>query len=368
MFSKTGAIALFILALWAGLLPANEPALLPQQGLLLLRNGHVMQGGITRAGDFYVLTLGTTGEVRLPASDVETQCVDLEDAYNYQVATMGRKTADAHLRLAEWCLRNNMRGKAAEQLLNTLALDAKHPGIDNFQRRLDAAENATVSHPVGTSGPAETVGAEQLDKILQELPKGSLERFSGVVQPILLNRCAANGCHGPAAKSEFRLLRPPAGQVMTKRFTQRNLYAVLKYIDRDAPENSRLLMLPQERHGSTLAPVFDKRNMTQFDDLARWANASFAKAPVAVPSTIAEKEPLLSQARDAGGLASGNTPKRIAPMNTGVQDSVPAGKPTEASKPRESLRPREENPAAPGSAFVPRDPFDPEIFNRLHPR
>ena len=88
--------------------------------------------------------------------------------------------------------------------------------------------------------------------------KGSVEKFGAIVQPILLNRCAANQCHGPNAKSEFRLLRPPPGQIVSRRFTQRNLYAALQYVDRANPEASPLVVLPQQRHGNSLSAVFDK--------------------------------------------------------------------------------------------------------------
>ena len=87
MFSRFGAIALS-LALLGTPLVGDEPSLAPRAAALLLRNGHVIQGNITRAGDFYVLTMGKTGEIRLPAADVESLCVDLEDAYRYQAAML----------------------------------------------------------------------------------------------------------------------------------------------------------------------------------------------------------------------------------------------------------------------------------------
>src|SRR5678815_663763 len=104
MFYRFGLAALFAV-LSAAPLCGDEPSLAPREGVLLLKNRHVMQGGITKAGDFFVLTLGKTGEVRLPAADVETQCVDLDDAYRYQAALLSGKKAESHVALAEWCLR-----------------------------------------------------------------------------------------------------------------------------------------------------------------------------------------------------------------------------------------------------------------------
>ncbi|MEX2025954.1 MAG: hypothetical protein WEH44_01615, partial [Pirellulaceae bacterium] len=62
-------------------LAAAEPVLTPQQGVLLLRNGNVIEGHVTRAGDYYLVTFGDSGEARLAAADVESLCVDLDDAY-----------------------------------------------------------------------------------------------------------------------------------------------------------------------------------------------------------------------------------------------------------------------------------------------
>ena len=69
MFYRFGLAALFAVLVAAPLRGA-EPALAPREGVLLLKNGHVMQGSITKAGDYFVLTLGKTGEVRLPVVDV----------------------------------------------------------------------------------------------------------------------------------------------------------------------------------------------------------------------------------------------------------------------------------------------------------
>ena len=354
MFSRCWAIALLI-ALVAAPLYGVEPSLAPREGALLLRNGHVMLGSITRAGDYYVLTIGKTGEIRLPVADVEAQCVDLEDAYRYQAALLTAKKADPHVTLAEWCLRYGLKAQAEEQMQFARQIEPENPRVAQLQVRLKLAAESFAHTSPKPEASSTTVGSEQLEETLKSLPKGSVEKFSVIVQPMLINRCGANGCHGPASKSDFHLLRPATGQVMSKRFTQRNLFSVLQYMDLDNPEESKLLTLPQARHGNTLAPVFDKRSQRQFDDLLAWAKHLVPPLPVAPmpPATIGESQTLLSQ---PGGVpaakpAQGSTPRNIAPMNTGDNPVPPKPAPPQPDA-RETLKPR--------------DPFDPEVFNRKY--
>lgn len=360
MFYRSGLAAL-LAVLVAAPLRGAEPALAPREGVLLLKNGHVMQGSITKAGDYFVLTLGKTGEVRLPAADVETQCVDLDDAYRYQAALLSSKKAEPHLTLAEWCLRYGLRQPAEDQVAFASQIEPEHAKIAQLELRLKTAAEIPVPSGARAESSSTTVGVKQLDETLAELPKGSMERFSVVIQPMLINRCGANGCHGPAAKSNFHLLRPSAGQMMSKRFSQRNLFTVLQYIDKDNPGESRLVTMPQEKHGSTLAPVFDKRSQHQLDDLIAWTKLLTRKpAQVALPTSIGPAQTLLTQA-GAAAKTGGKIPPNIAPMNAGKNPD--SGQPRAPRAPSVNDLKSEEKGR---EAAAPRDPFDPEIFNRKH--
>lgn len=366
MFYRFGLAALLAVMVAAPLRGADSPlreagpALAPRDGVLLLKNGHVMQGSITKAGDYFVLTLGKTGEVRLPAADVETQCVDLDDAYRYQAALLSIKKAEPHLTLAEWCLRYGLRQQAEDQVAFARQLEPENAKIAQLELRL---KTAAVPAPSGAraESSSSTVGVKQLDETLAELPKGSMERFSVVIQPMLVNRCGANGCHGPAAKSNFHLLRPSAGQMMSKRFSQRNLFTVLQYLDKDNPEESPLVTIPQEKHGSTLAPVFDKRSQHQLDDLIAWAKLLAKESPqAALPTSIGPPQTLLTQSGSAA-KTGGKVPPNIAPMN--------AGEKPDSGRPRAPRPPSVKDIKSEGGGqepAAPRDPFDPEIFNRKH--
>jgi len=219
-----------------------------------------------------------------------------------------------------------------------------------------AVESPSLPAPLAPSSAGMTV--DELEKSLRNLPRGSVEKFGAVVQPILLNRCGANQCHGPNAKSEFKLLKPPQGQIVSRRFTQRNLYSSLKYLDASNPEASPLVMMPQQRHGGALSAVFDKQTAPQLAELVAWAKLATAAPPMrpAVPATIAPTSATLSQPASGSNAANPPAPEVQSPQSP-------------AASTVRVMRPPLEQPA--GSAksppqFVPRARYDPEIFNRQH--
>ena len=330
-----GISALAVLSLLP-MLTAGEPSFTPQAGLLLLRNGHVLAGRITQAGDYYIVLLDEKSELRLPAKDVEAQVATLEEAYELKRHGLFGRGAGPHLDLADWCLRQGLHGCCEEQLAEATRVEADNPRIAEIQRRLKLA---TTEPPAIAPAPAApvstTVSAEEIEKAVRALPKGSLEKFSAVIQPLLVNRCGASACHGPNSHSELRLVRPPPGQAPTQRITHRNLYAVLQQLDPSEPAKSPLLIEGQRRHGTALTAVFDKHMQKQFEELKAWVLMTVAAPQAAAPATIGPaRETTLSQPAPQPAAAASDS-----------QGAPPAG--TRAT-----------------DRFVPRDPFDPELFNR----
>ena len=71
--------------------------------------------------------------------------------------------------------------------------------------------------------------------MVRSLPPGVVETFTQSVQPVLMNHCATGGCHAPQSETGLRLFRVPTGKQASRRITQRNLYSVLPFVDRDNP-------------------------------------------------------------------------------------------------------------------------------------
>ena len=346
MFGRWYAPILLTAILVPGFADGQKP-FAPQVGVLVLRNGQVLEGDVTRAGDYYVVSKGEGSELRLKTDEVELFCGSMDEAYVFKVRHLSGTSARQHVELAKWCLRHGMYDKCSEQLTAATRLEPNLPQVKDLETRLALA----VETPLPSVAPATSpsTAADELEQTLRSLPKGSVEKFGAIVQPILLNRCAANQCHGPNSKSEFKLLRPPPGQIVSRRFTQRNLQATLRFVDRTNPDASAIVVLPQQRHGNSLSAVFDKHSGNQLHELLSWAKMAAGLPPrmgtFAAPATIAPSETTLSQP--------------AAPTKSADEVGVrvmrpPLNQPTDGSPPKDA---------------PPRDRFDPEIFNRrYHPK
>jgi len=341
---------------------AGQPSLTPQAGVLVLRNGQVLHGQITRAGDYYVVIIGPSSEIRLKAEEVEIACRDLEEAYLHRLQRMDPTALNQRISLAEWCLRNGLLDYASEQLDLAEAKAGDSPQIKSLRERLKfAREPKATAAPVKTVASIATISPEQLEKTLRELPDGSVERFSAIVQPILLNGCAANNCHGPMARNEFQLLKPASGQVANQRFSQRNLYSALKFVDRNDPLSSPLLLMPQKRHGGASGPIFDERTKAQLYELTQWVK--LVTTPKAAPVTVGTIDPGSSLlAADHRPQTDGTPqPPKVAANPAEPKDRFAAASTATAEQPESVKEAAKPSPDAP---YVARDPFDPEVFNR----
>jgi hypothetical protein len=329
----------------------------------VLKNGQVLEGAITRAGDYYVVSQGEGSELKLNANDVELCCASLLEAYEFKANRVSSFSSKSRLDLAKWCLRQGLIEQCTAQLAAAQNIDPTNPQVAELQTRINLMQETPQPIP---ASPAPGIAAAEMENALKGLPRGSAEKFAAVIQPILLNRCGANQCHGPNAKSEFRLLRPPPGQIVSRRFTQRNLYASLKYLDRANPENSPLLLLPQQRHGSSVAAVFDKHSSNQLVELLVWAKltagVSFVPQPpgnpTTNPATIAPVNSTLSQPTTKSASAAPPSPEQSG-------QPVPTPISTRVMRPPLEDQPMRRPKSAPAQPEF-RDRYDPEIFNRRY--
>ncbi len=321
---------------------ARGEDLAPQAGLILLRNGNLLEGRVIRAGDYYIVTKGTASELRIPVQDVDAICRDLDDAFAIKLATMTGSGAKPYLDLAEWCLRQRLTAKAAEQLTLAANEEPEHPRLKGLQYRLKLATEKPPAKPVSTEKHV-AMTTDQLDQWERDLPKGTVDKFATVIQPMLLNRCATNGCHGGTSGGDYQLIRPPIGQLIHRRATQRNLFATLQQVNQSNPAESPLLQLPLKTHGGSSAPIFDRHSRTQIEQLATWVELATAYSPAVQVPSIAPAVTHLSQPSEG---------------------TKPAANPE--IKPLTALEPISETKSKPTGegSFRPRDYFDPEIFNR----
>ena len=340
---------LFFLALQVA---AAEVPLVHESSVLVLRNGSVLRGTVDRAGDQFIVRLAGGGEVRVPRTEVRFRSSDLEEAHRRMSAELVPGHAGERLELVQWCLRHGLLFHAAEHLRAAAELDPGSRSVQRLERRL-----RSMAKPRQIGGqlrrPDSGVAASPVpDSFIDELPSGVVEAFATTIQPLLLNRCSGTSCHGARSKSKFRLHRSPWGNTLTRRFTERNLLATLQMIDRDNPRNSPLLTAPRGPHGSAASAIFDPRGMDQYRRLVSWSQQVARRPAAALPTTIEEPKSQLLQT--TGG------DRRLLTGPSEKQRSLGSGSDRPA--------PRKAAQAERRKGFVPKDPFDPEIFNRRYLR
>jgi len=336
----------------------------PQEGVLLLRNGEAIEGKISRVGELYYVAL-PGGQIRVKAAEVDFCCRSLDEAYRRKRAGSQSGDVHAHLRLAQWCLRHDLLGSAGEELADALEADPNHPMIAVLERRLKTATEPPPQH--ATAAPADQAPSpEELDRLIRGMPPGAVETFTQTIQPLLINHCGTAGCHGPQSPSQFRLLRIPPGRPASRRLTQRNLQAVLPWVNRDDPAASPLLTTSIQPHGAATKAVFSEAQVGQYRRMVDWVYL-LAKRPAAeVPETVASKEEPPVRAMPAESPGRDSPP----PKTRNKSDRQPADR-----RPTAGADAGQQKPSAPTSSvkrgaplpgFVPVDPFDPEIFSRRY--
>lgn len=228
-----------------------------------------------------------------------------------------------------------------EQSYDTISLDHRESSQSN-------------ARPVGVSSPRDDrvmIPIAELEAEMKSLPKGTVSVFRRRVERVLINGCNAAKCHD-SNSVVMPLMKVSRSQQNPVRFGQRNLHNVLKYIDRQNPENSLLFAAATSLHANQEKPILAE-NSRAYDNLKRW---------------------LISISDDPNGSFSGNgivdqqprpsLPDHLAqplpgkPIITASQTREPS--PSSIPSTIGAIPELDRN----HSGYAPLDPFDPEIFNR----
>lgn len=328
---------------------------LPPQ-IIVLKNGSVVEGRIQIAqGGYHVERNG--GQVFLADAVVWYTAESRRDAYKTLRERIPYATADSHVHIAEWCVENNLREEAREELRLALRLEPNNEGARSLYRLLNPEPQSPVprDRPQLQSGQEPTLGG---------LPPEVARTFVTRVQPLLVNRCGNASCHGSASGNRFTLQNARNGNPAFKRYTQDNLDAVLEQLTLTTPHSSPLLIQMQlEGHGGSRKPLFPGRvGEAQIQTIANWiVDVSRSRKKLTHPGPSDQRDPLQLTAAVEGAT---NLPQNATarPADSGrmpettdgppaVNDPVPESDAT--SRLLESIL-RDDQP----------DAFDPEVFNR----
>ncbi len=321
-------------------------------------------------------------------------CRSMDEAYEFRRGQADGSKPGAHLELAEWCLRYNLLDDAGRELAEARKLDPDHPRLALLERRLAKINTPTRTktsiQPVAKSRPQTENAPPQTPSVSSDLPEGVVELFTRKVQPVLVNSCTTSGCHQSGGQQTFQLDRAILRGESNRRSTMHNLEAALALVDRDHPDQSRLLTIPRKTHGGMAAPIFGPRQEQAYKHLVDWI--ALIVPPVELPAPIANEWANPADAATATATAENGKPSPIAlpirgnaktegvstadkssaavpvpnalPVTSHRQSPVRGTAATDDEAPRTLRTPHRLQYGALLQSWQPRDAFDPEIFNR----
>lgn len=283
----------------------SAPASSSSPTVLLLSNGRILEGAITEEGDKY-LVRQRGGVIPKSKSIVEGAFPSMNALYKYKCSQVDDRDPDEHLKLARWCMSQNMPAEARVELEAVAKLSPNAPEItamlasveqaqarESARPRLDPslmqtkAEITERTVPADDSRPAEidvtvlnkarkALGVSSLPVVFELPPALAVKRadeFARYVNPLLMASCVK--CHNERRQLTFQLIEVKNRHALTGDILRANLDATLQLINKDDPSRSDLLSVVLVPHGNgpNKRPIFTGSNDPRFKVLAKWVNS-----------------------------------------------------------------------------------------------
>jgi hypothetical protein len=371
-----------------------QPIAFYGEGYVLLQHGNVIHGFVKPHADRITIALDKGNEVTVPNRQILTVGKNLEALYTFQMRAIRKWGTGEHWHLAQWCIQNGLLDQAIEhytELEKTASASPKFKQLD-LQLRQALLADSTVqqvleergipnpivpaSYEEMTPSPDTLAGEHRKDAQLESdrIPRvvpGYLRRnFQTEVLPILVSRCGQSGCHGMLSKNDFQIFQPVGEQAAL--LSQRNLEAIVSYVDHKEPMQTSLIQYAIRPHGSQRNPSIQpnrEEDRVLLDKIFQWLT-SLAESE----SGIVASEP--APVTPAMALIPRNTVQQHRRKTTG--DSPQQDRNAKLSKPPRSAPPpvilnvselkeieeaidklEQQHQEKNGT----RDPFDPSVFN-----
>ena len=191
-------------------------------------------------------------------------------------------------------------------------------------------------------------------------------QFTSKIQPLLLNKCGNANCHGVASNNGFRLISARIGGNGSRQTTERNLAESLKQLDLEDVAASQLLSVSTGGHGGKGTIFAGPAGAEQLKLIKTWAK-SVANEKREDAMALANRPTLRRKSAPKGFASRPSTADdetvETARFVKGETEELPLTADDDASRPQEL--PIDKNPVQALIEQKPRDPFDPDTFNRL---
>jgi hypothetical protein len=272
----------------------------PPYTVLLMSDGRLQQGAVSEDATRYTLhTRG--GDIPIPKRSVEAKFRSVEEAYQYKVGNLPDRDLDERMKLARWCLHNELKAHAKEQLqlivsrspsfsearwmLESLQKEEARAAIARVDSGVAKAGAEVVEPPAGASDRPDRIDPSLLRAARRELginnipqigdlpPAMAVRRageFAHLVQPVLQSRCAR--CHNEQHPGSFQLVVIKPRRDRVDDALRANLDATLRLIDLENPDKSEILSSALVPHPNK-QPVFKGANDPEYQILATWVKS-----------------------------------------------------------------------------------------------
>lgn len=263
----------------------------PGERVLVLRTGRVMKGRIKMISTGWLVSTDR-GNAVIPFEQVHFDADDLNSAYLRLRIQNGRPTVATHLRLAEWCLSQDILAEAARELRDALEKDPANETARLMLNRVDNEIHRRTPQPEPLEEPTDVVILREPEtktpddevRSLAGLSPETAREFVASIQPLLLNKCGNARCHGSAAKNDFKLTKLRSGSSNSRVVSERNLAAVLKDLQPGPDNRTRLTEIVRGTHvGKT---IFNGRyGAVQMATLQSWMKTAAKELSFELQST-----------------------------------------------------------------------------------
>lgn len=271
----------------------NQPSGLGAgERVLVLRTGRVMKGRVKKISTGWLVSTNR-GNAVIPFEQVHFDADDLNEAYLRLRIQHGEPTVASHLRLAEWCLSQDILAEAARELRDALEKDPANETARLMLNRVDNEIHRRAPPKPETEEPTDVVILTEREqevadtevRSLAGLSPDSAREFVASIQPLLLNKCGNARCHGSAAENDFQLTRLRSGASNSRIVSERNLAVVLNDL-RPADPNSRPT-IQEVIHGTHAGQtIFNGRyGAVQMQTLQAWMNNAAKELSIELRST-----------------------------------------------------------------------------------
>jgi len=239
-----------LLGAWCLWLPAVNFANEVAAGLLVLRNGNIIEGKVTRDGEHFQVEV-EHGRMQVRVGQVEMFCLTHAEAYERRREMRTGSTADSHLELAKWCLRHDLLDYASQEILEARAVDPHHRHLLRLERQLNQAMAQRSKVPKLPQSEKVITAAQEADlSTIDQAPPWARTMFVKRIQPMLVKSCVATGCHQQGSASRLQLNRHAVFGAGHPEATKHNLASVLEQIDFESAKDSLIIRKAELKHGA----------------------------------------------------------------------------------------------------------------------